>query len=142
MGCTRDANYQNPKGTNQIIRKKKTNLFYPPNFTPIVYKLSQYSSMQGDYTVVYITGQNFYPSCIGSTVVNFNTRFTHLPVLFHSPFLLSFVVPVDADVGENKIYVVNSYNANFKGRNYSSNINDGMNYSNAISYKIEGRPEL
>lgn len=140
MGCTRDANYQNPQGTNQITRKKKTNLFYPPNFTPIVDSFSRYTSVQGDYTVVYIRGKNFYPSCIGSTVVRFNTRFKSLPVIFHSPFLLSFVVPVDADVGENIIYLVNSYNANFKGRNYTTS-NDSTNYSNSIRYIIEPRPE-
>ena len=51
--------------------------FYP-NITPVIYNLSQETSHQGEYALVYITGNNFLLD--GMTRVNFGTY--TLPVTF------------------------------------------------------------
>ena len=52
--------------------------FYP-NITPVIYSLSQDTSPEGDYALIYITGNNYLLD--GMTRVNFGS-YTNLPVTF------------------------------------------------------------
>jgi hypothetical protein len=86
------------------------------------------------YSLVYVSGTNFLPTCIGTTYVNFGP-FTQLPITYFSSASLSFVVPLNAKVGEYKVVVVNVYNGNFSPQvniTYAGN----LNFSNALLYTI------
>jgi len=105
-----------------------------PSFTPTLSSLSVTSSVQGVYSLVYVSGTNFLPTCIGTTYVNFGP-FTQLPITYFSSASLSFVVPLNAKVGEYKVVVVNVYNGNFSPQvniTYAGN----LNFSNALLYTI------
>ena len=85
--------------------KKYSNEY--PNFSPIIYSLSTYSSMQGRYTQVTITGNNFsLGNTIGYSVVNFG-KYKRLPVTYYSSNSISFIVPIDALNGKYAVQVVN-----------------------------------
>jgi hypothetical protein len=105
-----------------------------PSFTPVIYSLSVTSSLKGVYSVVYVNGSNFLPPTNGTTYVNFGS-FTKLPIIYFSSSSLSFVVPLNAKVGDYSVVVVNVYNGNF-----SPQINftyaGKLNVSNAINYTI------
>lgn len=143
--CTRDKSYQNPSGTmpitNLSIYKRINNIFTSckynasyPSFTPTMNSISTTSSVQGNYSFVYINGSNFLPPCYGNTYVNFGT-FKQIPIVFYSPANISFVVPLNATAGIYKVQVVNIYNGNF-----SPAVNQSypgiQNYSNSITYTI------
>lgn len=89
-----------------------------PNQTPILYGLSQYSSIQGEYTIVYVTGENFVygTSKIGSASTN--TEIIMIPInssssnnrtviqtTFYSSNDVSFIVPTTLTQGTYKLYV-------------------------------------
>ena len=97
--------------------------FYP-NITPVIYNLSQETSPQGDYALVYITGNNFLLD--GMTRVNFGS-YTNLPVTFFSSVTLSFIVPADAPVGSYPVRVTTVDN---------TQVVPSTMYSNAINYTI------
>jgi hypothetical protein len=144
--CTRDVTYQNPNATQRstivTTRNSSRNIvsscrlyqgFYP-NFAPTINSLSVDTSPEGVNSHVYINGSNFLPPCYGKTYVNFGP-YTNLPIIFYSSFNLSFVVPLNAKVGNYNIVVVNIYNSNFSpavNQSYSGN----NNYSNKAVYKI------
>jgi hypothetical protein len=104
-----------------------------PSFTPVIYSLSINESMQGVYTVVYVTGSNFQFGN-GSTYVNFGT-YTRLPISFYNSSYISFVVPEDAPVGVYEVVVVSIYNGNFSPQvnNYYPGV---LNYSNTVNYTL------
>jgi hypothetical protein len=105
-----------------------------PSFTPEIFNLSITSSKKGSYSVVYINGTRFLPTSIGTTYVNFGP-YTHLPMIYFSSSILSFVVPLNAKVGNYSVVVVNVYNDNFSPQVNTSNPGN-LNVSNAISYTI------
>ena len=80
-----------------------------PDITPVINYLSPTSSIQSVYTVVYLYGNNFGDknSKIGTSVVNFGSTFTNLPISFYSSQEISFVVPINAIKGTYEITVSN-----------------------------------
>jgi hypothetical protein len=96
--------------------------FYP-NIDPVIYNLSQNTSVQGDYALVYITGNNFLLD--GSTRVNFGTY--NLPVTFFSSITLSFIVPANAPVGMYSVRVTTVNN---------TQVIPTTMYSNGVDYTI------
>ena len=137
MACARDTHYQNKDGKQhitQIINKCIKYKGFYPSFTPVINTLSKISSVNGVYSIVYINGLNFLPSCNGTTFVNFGS-FKNLPITFYSSFNISFVVQLNAPPGIYNVVVVNIYNGN-----YSPQVNESypgiQNYSNSITYTI------
>ena len=119
---------------NYILSKcRKISKKYPA-FTPVIFSLSITSSKNNSYSVVYINGSHFLPTCIGSTYVNFG-QYTNLPITYFSSNFLSFVVPLNAKVGNYSVVVVNVYNGNFSPQVNTSNAGD-LNVSNSINYTI------
>ena len=85
--------------------KKYVNTY--PDFTPVIYSLSTYTTISGKYTQVNISGTNFTSgSTIGYTVVNFG-NFINLPINFYGSTNISFIVPIQASPGIYKVQVVN-----------------------------------
>lgn len=80
-----------------------------PDITPVINSLSPASSKHGVYTVIYLYGNNFVnkDSKIGTSVVNFGSTFTNLPISFYSSQEISFVVPSKASKGTYEITVSN-----------------------------------
>jgi len=154
MACARDPHVQYNKNTNNntkdfansitgnynltqnLKRSFKCNTikgFYP-SFLPTISNLSTTTSTSGQYSLVYITGNNFLPQCYGTTYVNFG-YFTNLPITFYNTYAISFVVPLNAPIGNYQVVVVNIYNGNFSpavNQSYPGNINN----SNSITYTI------
>jgi hypothetical protein len=103
-----------------------------PSFTPVISNLSVTSSAAGQYSLVYINGNNFFPN--GITYVNFGP-FKNIPVVYYSSFNISFVVPLNAAVGNYNVVVVNIYNGQFSTPvkySYPGN----LNYSNTFVYTL------
>ena len=75
--------------------------FYPDT-TPIIYNLSQSSSIESDYTIVYIYGLNFL---YNSTTVTFGSV-TNIPVTFFNSNDISFVIPTNSLPGSYLVQVV------------------------------------
>jgi hypothetical protein len=105
---------------NHACRKYKG--FYP-NITPVIYNLSQYTSPQGDYALVYITGNNYLLD--GMTRVNFGSYI--LPVTFFNSVTLSFIVPADAPAGVYSVRVTTVDN---------TQVVPSTMYSNGVNYTI------
>jgi hypothetical protein len=100
------------------------------NTTVIIYSLSTNDTIPNKYTVVYVTGENFFPN--GITYINFG-GFQKIPVIFYSSFSISFVIPLDAFGGNYSVVAVNIYNDNFAPPvNYS--YPGHLNYSNSLNY--------
>jgi len=122
--------------TNSVTPKsarncRKFKIGYP-SFTPILYNLSTISSLSGGYSLVYVNGTNFLPN--GTTFIKFG-NYGYLPITYYSSFNLSFVVPLNAIVGNYQVQVINVYNGNFSpeiNQSYPGNIN----LSNSITYTI------
>ena len=93
-----------------------------PNKNPVISSLSNYTSTNGIYIIVYINGQNFTP--YGSSV-NFGL-YKSLPIVFYNSFCISFVVP-NVPVGNYNIQVTSNNNSNY---------NPALLYSNTVSYTI------
>jgi hypothetical protein len=122
------STYFNPN-TNNGCRKAT----YPP-FAPTISNLSVTSSVVKTYSLVYIYGTNFLPPAYGNTYVNFGP-YKQLPITFYSTASISFLVPLDAEVGNYNVVVVNVYNSNFSpaiNHSYSGN----LNFSNPVLYQI------
>lgn len=109
---------------NTTIYKCRRYRGFFPNTNPGIYFLSTDSSSQGVYTIVNITGYNFFPFDI--TKVNFG-NYKNINVLFLSGNSISFEVPINAPAGLYNIQVTN---------NSSSITNSHLIYSNIVSYKI------
>ena len=95
-----------------------------PNTSPEIFSLSQYESVLGEYTTIYINGYNFSKSnTTGNSTVTFG-YITNIPVTFFSSVIISFVVPViNITTGTYDIQVINN--------NYPTSL-----YSNKISYTL------
>jgi len=107
--------------------------FYP-SFTPVIYNLSVYKSKQGKHTVVYVSGDNFQCPITGITYVSFGS-YTNLPIVFYNTTYISFVVPIDAPVGNYSVTVNNVYNGQFSPQ--INTVSPGViNVSNAKNYSI------
>jgi len=103
-----------------------------PSFTPIINNLSVTSSIAGQYSLVYINGNNFFTNAI--TYINFGS-YTNIPITFYSSFNISFVVPLNATAGNYNVVAVNIYNGQFSPSvkyTYSGN----LKYSNSINYTL------
>ena len=59
-----------------------------PSFTPVINSLSVTTSVAGVYSLVYINGSNFIPTCNGVTYINFG-NFKNIPITFYSSFNIS-----------------------------------------------------
>lgn len=136
MACTRDIKSQNSNATQPnttVLRGLKYKGFLP-SFTPVINSLSVTTSVAGVYSLVYINGSNFIPTCNGVTYINFG-NFKNIPITFYSSFNISFVVPLNATKGTHNVVVVNVYNSNF-----SPSVNQSYpgipKYSNSVAYKI------
>ncbi len=118
--------------TTQSSRNCRKYQGFYPSFAPVLNQLSVTSSTKGSYSNVYVTGSNFLPN--GTTFIKFG-NIPYVPVTYYSSFNLSFVVPLDANIGSYDVKVVNVYNGNFSpqlNQSYSGN----LNYSNTITYTI------
>jgi hypothetical protein len=91
-----------------------------PDTSPIILGLSIYSSVQGAYTVVYVTGYNFQIG--GTTTVSFGT-YQNISVTFYSSMNISFVIPTKAIAGT---YIVQVFN----------NVYPTSLYSNTVNYNV------
>jgi hypothetical protein len=128
------------KNDDKYIQKrtcKQSTGFYP-SFTPIIYNLSQNTSLHGTYSLVYINGNNFQSPCIGTTYINFTNSvnsYNKLPITFYSNSYISFVIPIAAPVGTYSVVAVNIYNGNF-----SPQVNNAypgvLDYSNIFNYVL------
>lgn len=121
----------NPNTNNG--RLKATSAGYP-SFAPTINNLSVTSSPINTYSLVYITGTNFLPPVYGNTYVNFGS-YKQLPITFYSTGSISFVVPMDAPIGNYNVIVVNVYNSNFSpaiNQSYPGN----LNFSNPVCYQL------
>jgi hypothetical protein len=115
--------------TNKTCKKYR-NVY--PSFTPILGSLSNTSSPEGAYSLVYVDGSNFLPN--GTTFIKFG-NYGYIPVTYYSSFSLSFVVPLNASSGSYNVQVVNLYNGNFSPQvnpSYPGN----LNFSGSIIYTI------
>jgi hypothetical protein len=113
--------------------RKITSMY--PSFTPTINNLSITSSKKGIYTIVYINGTNFLPPVYGTTFLNFGNEYKNIPILFYTTSQISFVIPLNATIGNYNVVVVNVYNCNFSPQINSSNTGN-LNYSNSITYTI------
>ena len=117
---------------NTVKKNCKLSKGFLPSFTPEIYSLSVYTSVAGAYSFVGINGNNFLPN--GITTVNFGI-YKNIPVTYSSSFVISFVVPPNAPVGNYNVVVINNYNSN-----YSSNknifYNQNTNSSNSMLYTL------
>lgn len=103
-----------------------------PSFTPIINSLSVTTSVSAGYSLVYVSGENFFP--YGTTYINFGP-YKQIPITFFNSFYISFVVPLNVPAGTYPVTAVNVYNGNFSpGVNFSYPAN--LNYSNSIAYTL------
>jgi hypothetical protein len=103
-----------------------------PSFKPIIFNISPNTSVSGAYSLVYITGMNFFPN--GTTYINFGP-ITNIPITYYGSFNISFVVPVNISPGTYDVNAVNIYNGNFSTPvqyTYSAN----LNYSDPVPYTL------
>jgi hypothetical protein len=107
----------------KMIRCRKYQPGYP-SITPVINSLSITSSQQGIYTQVLVSGLNFFP--FGKTVLNFGS-YKNLPISYLSSFNISFVVPIDAALGNYDVQVANIS---------TTQVNPTFFYSNIIEYTI------
>uniref|UniRef100_A0A6C0IFC4 Glycine-rich domain-containing protein n=1 Tax=viral metagenome TaxID=1070528 RepID=A0A6C0IFC4_9ZZZZ len=115
---------------NTTVKRGRRYKGFLPSFNPIIYNLSTNNTIPNKYTVVYVSGENFFPN--GITYVNFG-GFHKIPVVFYSSFLISFLIPLQAIGGNYSVVAVNIYNDNFSPPvNYS--YSGHLNYSNSLNY--------
>lgn len=112
-----------PINTQQNICRKYKGFL--PNINPSIFSLSNTISAQGEYQLVYISGENFMPY---STTVNFG-YIQNIPVVFYNPSYISFVVPLNVSEGVYSVQVVVNNNNNFNP--------NSMLYSNTVDYTIQ-----
>ena len=92
--------------------------FYP-NLTPVILSLSQYSSNQNSFTLVYLNGINILP--YGSTTLNFGS-FKNITFTYLSSFNISFSVPLNASKGAHNIQLFTQSTTPLLPVNLSSNV--------------------
>ena len=104
---------------NTTVKKCRSYKGFYPNLTPIIYGLSQYSSNQNVYTLVYLNGLNILP--YGSTTLNFGS-FKNIPFTYLSSFNISFSVPINAIKGTYYLQLLTQSTTPLLPMNLSSNI--------------------
>ena len=107
---------QNPKG-------------FLPNINPIINGLSAYTSQIDVYTVVYISGLNFFP--FGTTTVTFGPL-SNIPVTYYSSYNISFILPQTT----RSILRVGTYSVQVTSINNSTNLFPSTLYSNKVLYTL------
>ena len=103
-----------------------------PSFTPTINSLSVTTSTSGVYSLVYVSGENFFP--YGTTYINFGP-YKQVPITFFNSFYISFVVPLNIPSGTYSVVAVNVYNGNFSPPLHVS-YPGNLNYSNSIAYTL------
>jgi hypothetical protein len=99
-----------------------------PSFTPLIGSLSVTSSSAGQYSLVYINGNNFFPN--GTTYVNFG-QYKNIPIVYYGSFNISFVVPTPPSANTYpETYTV------YVTLNTNSNFSPFLLYSNPVTYTI------
>jgi hypothetical protein len=117
---------------NYITTEKRGRRYngFLPSFTPIINSLSTNDTIPNKYTVVYVTGENFFPN--GVTYINFG-GYQKIPIVFYSSSYISFAIPLDAIGGNYSVVAVNIYNDNFAPPvKYS--YPGHLKYSNSLNY--------
>jgi len=102
-----------------------------PSFVPTIERISISSSKTNTYSEVHVIGTNFLPN--NTTYIQFGN--VNIPVTYYSSFNISFIVPLNASVGNHPVRVINIYNNNFSPsvtQSYPGNIN----VSNTVFYTI------
>jgi hypothetical protein len=116
--------------TSPIVRRiLKIPKGFLPNITPIIYGLSTYTSKISVYTVVYISGANFFP--FGTTTVTFGP-FTNIPVTFYSSYNISFSLPQST----RSILALGTYSVQVISVNDKTNLFPSTIYSNKVLYTL------
>jgi len=110
-----------PIKTTQITCRKYKGFL--PNITPSILFLSQTSSAQGTYALVFIQGENFTPY---STTVAFGP-ISNIPIVYYNSDTISFVVPMKLLANDYNVQVVT---------NAANNYNIVLLSSNKIVYTI------
>ena len=110
----------------RIIKQSKGFL---PNITPVIYGLSTYTSNISEYTVIYISGTNFFP--FGTTNVTFGP-FTNIPVTYYSSYNISFSLPQST----RSILALGTYSVQVTSVNNKTNLFPSTLYSNKVLYKL------
>jgi hypothetical protein len=116
-------------GFSPVVKKYRLNKGFLPNINPIIYGLSTYSSNINDYTVVYITGENFFP--FGSSSIKFGSL-ENLSVTYYSSFNISFIIPQII----NYSIQTGTYTVQVTNINNSTNLFPSILYSNKVSYTL------
>lgn len=79
-----------------------------PNVIPYISGLSVYTSIAGNYTIVYVDGNNFSSQGpLGFSTVTFGD-INNIPVTYLSPYNIAFVVPVTLPAGTYSVKVINN----------------------------------
>lgn len=112
-----------PINTNQITCRTYKQFY--PNINPVIYELSIYTAQSNTYTVVYITGENFFP--YGTTSINFGTTYKNIPITYFSSSYISFVLPDNVTPSNYNVQVVNIT---------PGMLNSGYLYSNIMIFAI------
>lgn len=118
-------------GFSPIVKKCRLNKGFLPNINPIIYGLSTYKSSINNYTVVYVTGQNFLP--FDSSYIKFG-QFENISVTYYSSFIISFNIPFSIFQTNNKIIKPGAYDVQVININNSTNLFPTTLYSNKVSY--------
>ena len=100
-----------------------------PNIKPIIYGLSTYTSKINAYTVVYISGANFFP--FGTTNVTFGPL-RNIPVTYYSSYNISFTLP---QTTRNPLST-GTYSVQVTSVNDMTNIFPSTVYSNKVLYTL------
>ena len=120
-------------GISQVEKKCKLSKGFLPNINPIIYSLSTYTSKLNDYTVVYITGENFFP--FGSSYVIFG-QFKNISITYYSSLNISFSIPLSVFQTNNKLIKSGTYDVQVATTNNSTNLFPSILYSNKVSYTL------
>jgi hypothetical protein len=100
-----------------------------PNIKPVIYGLSTYTSKITTYTVVYITGANFFP--FGTTTVTFGPL-SNIPVTYYSSFNISFTLPQTT----RSILALGTYSVQVASINDKTQLFPTTVYSNKVLYTL------
>ena len=100
-----------------------------PNINPIIYGLSTYTSQITTYTVVYISGANFFP--FGTTTVTFGPL-SNIPVTYYSSYNISFTLPQTT----RSILALGTYSVQVTSVNNMTNLFPSTVYSNTVLYTL------
>jgi len=120
-------------GVSQVVKKCRVNKGFLPNINPIIYSLSTYTSNINDYTVIYITGENFFP--FGTSYVKFGSL-ENLQVTYYSSLNISFSIPLSVFQTNNKLIRAGTYDVQVVTTNNSTNLFPTILYSNKVSYTL------